>query len=65
MPLLRASPAKAYCSFTDDTPALYANRGAMGFEDVTIRSGLGVETRFVSWGAAIADPDNNGWPDLF
>ena len=37
----------------------------MGFEDVTIRSGLGVETRFVSWGAAIADPDNNGWPDLF
>ncbi len=37
--------------FTEDTPALYLNQGTKGFEDVTIRSGLGVETRFVSWGA--------------
>jgi enediyne biosynthesis protein E4 len=52
--------------FTEDTPALYANRGGRsGFEDVTIRAGLGVETRYVSWGAAILDLDNNGWPDLF
>jgi hypothetical protein len=52
--------------FTEDTPALYANRGGRaGFDDVTIRSGLGVETRYVSWGAAIVDLDNNGWPDLF
>lgn len=51
--------------FTEDTVALYANRGAVGFEDVTIRSGLGVETRYVSWGAGIADLDNNGLPDLF
>lgn len=50
--------------FTEDTPALYAN-GKTGFADVTIRSGLGVEPRYVSWGAAIADFDNNGWPDLF
>jgi hypothetical protein len=52
--------------FTEDTPALYANRGGRsGFADVTIRSGLGVETRYVSWGAAIVDLDNDGWPDLF
>jgi hypothetical protein len=51
--------------FTEDTPALYANTGRGGFDDVTIASGLGVETRYVSWGAAIADLDNNGWPDLF
>jgi hypothetical protein len=52
--------------FTEDTAALYANRGGKsGFDDVTIRSGLGVETRYVSWGAAIVDLDNNGWPDLF
>ncbi len=51
--------------FTEDTPALYANRGKQGFEDVTIRSGLGVETRYVSWGAGIQDFDNNGEPDLF
>ncbi len=51
--------------FTEDTPALYANQGKSGFNDVTVRSGLGVETRFVSWGAGIVDLDNNGQPDLF
>ena len=51
--------------FTEDTPALYLNRGAAGFQDVTIRSGLGVETRYVSFGAVIADLDNDGLPDLF
>jgi hypothetical protein len=51
--------------FTEDTPALYLNQGKAGFTDVTIRSGLGVETRFVSWGAGIVDLDNNGLPDLF
>jgi hypothetical protein len=51
--------------FTEDTPALYANEGKMGFTDVTIQSGLGVETRYVSWGAGIVDLDNDGYPDLF
>jgi enediyne biosynthesis protein E4 len=51
--------------FTGDTPALYRNRGKGVFEDVTIRAGLGVETRYVSWGAAMVDLDNDGDPDLF
>ncbi|MBZ5619522.1 MAG: CRTAC1 family protein, partial [Acidobacteriia bacterium] len=51
--------------FTEDTPALYSNQKKAGFLDVTIRAGLGVETRFVSWGAGIVDLDNNGQPDLF
>ncbi len=51
--------------FTEDTPGLYANQKKAGFLDVTIRAGLGVETRFVSWGAGIVDLDNNGQPDLF
>ena len=51
--------------FIEDTAALYAYRGKRGFEDITIRSGLGVETRFVSWGASILDLDNDGYPDLF
>ncbi len=51
--------------FADDTNVLYRNTGKAIFEDVTIRSGLGVETRFIGWGAGIVDLDNNGLPDLF
>jgi hypothetical protein len=51
--------------FTEDTPALYRNDGKGNFTDVTLRAGLGVETRFISWGAGIVDLDNDGWPDLF
>ena len=38
--------------FAADTPAVYANRGNGEFRDDTLRSGLGIETRFVSWGSA-------------
>jgi hypothetical protein len=51
--------------FRDDTPALYRNNGKAEFRDVTFRAGLGVETRYVSWGAGIVDLDNDGLPDLF
>ena len=51
--------------FSEDTAALYQNNGKGYFRDVTIRAGLGVETRFVSWGAGITDLDNDGLPDLF
>lgn len=51
--------------FSEDTEALYENDGKGYFRDVTIHSGLGVETRFVSWGAGIVDLDNDGLPDLF
>jgi hypothetical protein len=51
--------------FSDDTSVLYRNSGAESFDDVTIASGLGVETRFISWGAGIADLDNDGFPDIF
>ena len=51
--------------FSDDTNILYRNDGKGNFRDDTIASGLGVETRFVGWGAAIEDLDNDGLPDLF
>ena len=51
--------------FADDTSILYRNDGKGNFDDLTIRSGLGVETRFISWGAGIVDLDNDGLPDLF
>jgi hypothetical protein len=51
--------------FSADTNILYRNNGKGTFRDVSTRSGLGVETRFVGWGAAIQDLDNDGLPDLF
>ncbi len=51
--------------FADDTSVLYDNNGKGEFTDVTLKSGLGVETRFVCWGAGIVDLDNDGLPDLF
>jgi hypothetical protein len=51
--------------FADDTNVLYHNDGKGNFDDVTIRTGLGVETRYVGWGAGVVDLDNDGYPDLF
>jgi len=51
--------------FADDTNVLYRNDGKGNFDDVTVRTGLGVETRYVGWGAGIVDLDNDGFPDLF
>ena len=51
--------------FADDTHILYRGSAEGVFEDVTLAAGLGVETRFVGWGAGIVDLDNDGWPDLF
>ena len=50
--------------FADDTSGLYRNDAEGLFEDVTVRSGLAVETRFIGWGAGIVDLDNNGLPDI-
>ena len=51
--------------FSADTPALYLNNGKGDFRDGTLRAGLGVETRFIDWGVAVADLDNDGCPDIF
>jgi hypothetical protein len=51
--------------FTDDTNTLYRSDGKGYFDDVTLNSGLGVETRYTGWGAGMVDLDNDGYPDLF
>jgi hypothetical protein len=51
--------------FADDTSVLYVNDGKGHFDDITLRAGLGVETRYISWGTGIVDLDNDGLPDLF
>jgi hypothetical protein len=51
--------------FADDRNILYRNDGKAYFRDATSSSRLGVETRYVCWGAGIVDLDNDGYPDLF
>lgn len=51
--------------FADDTNVLYRNLGKGNFDDVTSSSGIAVETRFIGWGAGIADLTNSGLPDIF
>jgi hypothetical protein len=51
--------------FANDTPAVYINDGKGNFHDETLRSGLAVETRFVTWGVGVVDLDNDGYPEVF
>jgi len=51
-------------NFSDEHETLYHNRGDGQFDDVTLAAGLGHNTRFVSWGCAFIDFDNDGWKDL-
>jgi enediyne biosynthesis protein E4 len=51
--------------FADDIPALYRNLGRGLFEDAAVAAGLHVQNRYVQWGTALADFDNDGWPDAF
>jgi enediyne biosynthesis protein E4 len=51
--------------FQDDTAGLFHNSGKANFDDVTTSASLGVETRYVCWGAGMSDLDNDGYPDLF
>ena len=45
------------------TPTCFtATTAKANFEDVTVRAGLGVETRYIGWGTALCDLDNDGLP---
>jgi hypothetical protein len=51
-------------NFSDDTSTLYRNNGDGTFDDVTFAAGLGLYTKYLGWGTAFVDVDNDGWPDL-
>lgn len=51
--------------FADDTQGLYQGQGKGQYNDVTMKAGLAVETRYVAWGVGMPDLDNDGWPDIF
>ena len=52
-------------NFAGDTSTLYANSGQGFCEDRTFASGMGINTRWLGWGAALVDLDNDGWLDAF
>jgi len=51
-------------NFADDTHTFYKNLGRNNFEDDTIGAGLAVNTKYLGWGTAFIDVDNDGRKDL-
>ena len=53
-------------NFRNDYNSLYRNLGGGVFHDVTSSYNLVTDTLpWVKWGCALADFDNDGWPDIF
>ena len=50
--------------FQNQATGLYRSDGKGDFEDVTAAAGLGLERRFISWGTALVDLENDGYPDI-
>jgi hypothetical protein len=55
----------ARTNFSEQVTSLYRNYGNGGFEDASIRSGLGVNRKYLGFGVGFFDFDNDGWKDLF
>jgi hypothetical protein len=51
-------------NFSEQIPTLYRNYGA-GFEDASLRGGLGVNRKYVGFGVGFLDFDNDGRADIF
>ncbi|HEY1578334.1 MAG TPA: CRTAC1 family protein [Terracidiphilus sp.] len=51
-------------NFSDDVSSLYKNNGDGTFTSTIQQAGLGLNTRYLGWGVAFIDADNDGWPDL-
>jgi len=52
-------------NFTQEPNTFYWNRGAQGFDDISVASGLAQPSvPYVGWGTGFFDADNDGWPDI-
>jgi hypothetical protein len=52
-------------NFTDQVTTLYRNNGDGTFQDASMQAGLGINTRYVGFGAGFLDFDNDGRKDIF
>jgi hypothetical protein len=59
---VNSGPSVFYTPKGNPSHALYKNNGDGTFTDVTAKSGIA--TNFFGMGCAVADFDNDGWPDL-
>jgi enediyne biosynthesis protein E4 len=50
-------------NFSEQVTTLYHNYGA-GFEDASLRGGLGLNRKYVGFGVGFLDFDNDGWADI-
>jgi len=51
-------------NFSEQVTTLYRNYGGGSFEDASLRSGLGVNRKYVGFGVDFFDFDNDGWADI-
>jgi hypothetical protein len=51
-------------NFSDDTSSLYHNNHDGTFTPTIYDAGLGLNTKYLGWGAMFLDVDNDGWLDL-
>lgn len=55
----------AISDFSDESKLLFRNQGKGGFNEVSMRSGIGkASIPFLGWGDGFLDYDNDGWLDL-
>ncbi|HUY81971.1 MAG TPA: CRTAC1 family protein [Acidobacteriaceae bacterium] len=53
-------------NFQQESDTMYENRGPLGFEDISIPSGIAKATfDYVGWGTGMVDFTNSGWDDIF
>ena len=51
-------------NFSDQVTTLYRNNGDGTFHDASLAAGLGINRKYLGFGAAFFDFDNDGWKDI-
>lgn len=52
-------------NFSDQITTLYRNNGNGTFQDASLAAGLGMNRKYLGFGAGFVDLDNDGWKDIF